>query len=201
MASETAAARNSQEPLHPVPGHRDPCGHNRPEGPRRNIPTPVEMRTKTLPVVTERSCTGPGRIWACTKALPSSSTTHPVLRAHVSACQAVPVLHGVGCHNGRPPAWLAQCGPDFGCPWVPAAPARQETAQTQVGPLHQCSTPWTFFDAFAALGALLHHPACAGATPQGAVRGVCQHNDLPGPSSKSPQLTALLSSWAQRGWC
>jgi len=51
-ASETTASRNSQEPPHPVQGQRGPCSHDRPEGLRRNIPTPAETRTKPLPVVT-----------------------------------------------------------------------------------------------------------------------------------------------------
>lgn len=48
-----------------------------------------------------------------------------------------------------------------------------------------------FVDVFAALGALPRCPAGAGVAPQDAVRGVCQHNDLPGPGSESLQLTAL----------
>lgn len=82
MASETTASRNSQEPPHPVLWQEGPCSYDRPEGPRRNIPTPAETRTKPLPVVTERSYKGPGRIWACKKAVPCSALPVLFLRAH-----------------------------------------------------------------------------------------------------------------------
>lgn len=80
---ERQAYRNSQEPPHPVLGQGGPCSHDRPEGPRRNIPTPAQTRTKPLPVVTERSYKGPGRIWACKKAVPSSALPVLFLSAHV----------------------------------------------------------------------------------------------------------------------
>lgn len=58
-----------------------------------------------------------------------------------------------------------------------------------------------FVDMFAALGALPCCPVGAGVALQGAVQGVCQHDDLPGPGSESSQLTALWSSLAQSRWC
>lgn len=127
------------------------------------------------------------------------STTRPVSE---SSRQMIPALHGVTCHKRHVTTPLqGQHSPAFRCPWVLAALARQETAQTQAGPSHQCSTPRGFVDAFPALEALPHCPACASVAPQGAVQGVCQHGDLPGPGSESSQLTALSSSWARSGRC
>lgn len=69
------------------------------------------------------------------------STTCPVSE-HL--CQMIRTLawHGLlqAAHHCSP-AGLAQHSPAVRCPWVPAEPAKQETAQTQAGPSHQCSTP------------------------------------------------------------
>lgn len=56
----------------------------------------------------------------------------------------VPVLAWQGllqAAHHHSPAGLAQHSPAFKCPWVPAEAARQETAQTQAGPSHQCTAP------------------------------------------------------------
>lgn len=69
------------------------------------------------------------------------STTCPVSECW---CQMMPVFAWQGLlQTARhcSPAGLAQHGPAFKCPWVPAEPASQETAQTQAGLSHQCSTP------------------------------------------------------------
>lgn len=102
MASETAASRNSQEPLHPVPRHGDPCGHNRPEGPRRNIPTPVETRRQSPFQQSQRGVTqGLAEFGLAQRLCPPPALPVLFLRAHLSARQAVLVLHGVGCHKGH----------------------------------------------------------------------------------------------------
>lgn len=72
-------------------------------------------------------------------------------------------------------------------PWVTPA------WQRWLGHIASCSVPWGFVDALSA-------PVCTrrAALP---VRGVCQHDDLPGPGSGSSQLTAPSSSWARSGRC
>lgn len=72
-------------------------------------------------------------------------------------------------------------------PWVTPA------WQRWLGHIASCSVPWGFVDALSA-------PVCTrrAALP---VRGVCQHDDLPGPGSGSSQLTAPSSSWARSGQC